>query len=200
MFIAALADITGSLDQALTEVARVLNLRGRVLPTTLDDVKLVATVLQPDRDVTIRVEGESQIPETGGRIQSVTIEPETVRAFPDSVAAILNAQVVLIGPGSLYTSILPSLLVPGILDALRASAAIKVYVCNVAEQPGETTGLHRRRSYLGVGTAHRPRRVSGRRLERALPNRERRAKYGLCQSRRSHITRCAKDMTFVRMI
>lgn len=140
LFIAALADITGSLDQALTEVARVLNLRGRVLPTTLDDVKLVATVLQPDRDVTIRVEGESQIPETGGRIQSVTIEPETVRAFPDSVAAILNAQVVLIGPGSLYTSILPSLLVPGILDALRASAAIKVYVCNVAEQPGETTG------------------------------------------------------------
>lgn len=140
LLIAALADVTGSLDQALAEVARVLNLRGRVLPTTLDDVRLTATVLLPERGTTIRVEGESQIPGTRGRIQRVSLEPSTVRAFPESVAAILNAQVVLIGPGSLYTSILPSLLVPGILDALRASAAIKVYVCNVAEQPGETDG------------------------------------------------------------
>lgn len=141
LLIAALSDITGGLDHALAEVSRVLNLRGRVLPTTLDDVTLAATIYQPERGTTIRVEGESQIPNTDGRIEQVSIEPETAKAYPDSVKAILEAQLVVIGPGSLYTSILPSLLVPGILDALRASSAYKVYVCNVAQQPGETEGF-----------------------------------------------------------
>lgn len=140
LLIAALADVSGGLDHALAEVSRVLNLRGRVLPATLDDVTLVATVFQPERGTTIRVEGESQIPTTGGRVEKVTLEPSTASAYPDSVQAILDAQLVVIGPGSLYTSILPTLLVPGILDALRASSAYKIYVCNVAEQPGETDG------------------------------------------------------------
>lgn len=140
LLIAALSDIAGGLDHALAEVSRVLNLRGRVLPATLDDITLIATVFQPERGTTLRVEGESQIPTVGGRIQQVAIEPTTARAYPDSVKAILDAQLIVIGPGSLYTSILPSLLVPGILEALRASSAYKVYICNVAEQPGETEG------------------------------------------------------------
>src|SRR5690606_12390769 len=89
---------------------------------------------------TIRVEGESQIPAAGGRVERVSIKPADAKAYPESVKAILEAQLVVIGPGSLYTSILPSLLVPGILEALRASSAYKVYVCNVAQQPGETEG------------------------------------------------------------
>ena len=140
LLIAALSDITGGLDHALAEVSRVLNLRGRVLPATLDDVVLVATVFQPERGTTLRVEGESQIPTVGGQIQHVHLEPTTAKAYPDSAKAILEAQLVVIGPGSLYTSILPSLLVPGILEALRASSAFKLYICNVAQQPGETDG------------------------------------------------------------
>jgi uncharacterized cofD-like protein len=140
LFIAALSDITGGMDHALTEVSRVLNLRGRVLPATLESTILEATVFRPDRGTTIHVEGESQIPAAGGRVERVSIKPADAKAYPDSVRAILEAQLVVIGPGSLYTSILPSLLVPGILEALRASSAYKVYVCNVAQQPGETEG------------------------------------------------------------
>lgn len=140
LFIAALSDITGGMDHALAEVSRVLNLRGRVLPATLESTVIEATVFHPDRGTSIRIEGESQITAAGGRVQHVGILPPDAKAYPESVKAILDAQLVVIGPGSLYTSILPSLLVPGILQALRASRAYKVYVCNVAQQPGETDG------------------------------------------------------------
>lgn len=142
LFIAALADITGGLDHALAEVSRVLNLRGRVLPATLESTTIIATILRPDRGTTYTVEGESRIPTVGGRVQKVSLRPAAPAAFPDSVKAIVQAQLIVIGPGSLYTSILPPLLVPEILDALRASSAYKVYVCNVAQQPGESDGYN----------------------------------------------------------
>ena len=123
LFIAALSDITGGMDHALTEVSRVLNLRGRVLPATLESTILRATVFWPDRGTAIHIEGESQITAAGGRVERVDIQPPDAKAYPESVKAILEAQLVVIGPGSLYTSILPSLLVPGILEALRASSA-----------------------------------------------------------------------------
>lgn len=145
LFIAALAAVVeehgqGSIPEALIEIERVLNIQGRVLPATLQDVNLVATVQPPASQRTLRIYGESKITETGGHILEIALEPADVKAYEPSVEAILNADVVVIGPGSLYTSILPNLLVGGIRDALRATNAYKIYVCNVAVQPGETAG------------------------------------------------------------
>jgi uncharacterized cofD-like protein len=140
LFIAALSGVAGGLENALVEIGRVLNIQGRVLPSTLNDVNLMATVLQPGKGRPIKVQGESQIGEFGGQIESVSLVPENPEAYGESVQAILDADVVIIGPGSLYTSILPNLLVKGIAEALRATEAYKIYVCNVATQPGETEG------------------------------------------------------------
>jgi uncharacterized cofD-like protein len=141
LFIAALTGIAGSLEQALVETERVLNIQGRVLPSTLRDVQLVANVQLPDTHEMTRIVGESNIPVNGGRIEHVRLEPPNIEAYEESVRAILDADIVIIGPGSLFTSILPNLLVKGIAEALRATPAYKVYICNVATQPGETEGF-----------------------------------------------------------
>jgi uncharacterized cofD-like protein len=140
LFITALADITGSFESAVAESGRVLAVSGRVLPSTLHDVQLVADIKLPNLVSEVRVEGESHIPETSGSIRRVWLEPSNPPAFPQSVHAILNADLIIVGPGSLYTSLLPNLLVPDLVEALRASRALKIYVCNVATQPGETQG------------------------------------------------------------
>jgi uncharacterized cofD-like protein len=140
LFITALSDITGSFEGAIAESGRVLSVSGQVLPSTLHDVKLVADVVLPYLVSEIRVQGESQIPESTGRVQRVWLEPNSPPAFPQAIQAILNADIVLVGPGSLYTSILPNLLVPDISDAIRASRGLRLYICNVATQSGETTG------------------------------------------------------------
>lgn len=140
LFIAALAGVTGSFDRGLLEAGRVLSIRGRVLPSTLKDVALLADKT-PVMDVqAVRIEGESQITGAPGRIRHVYLEPSEPPAYPLAIHSILNAEMLLIGPGSLYTSLLPNLLVPDIVHAIRASKAFKVYVCNVATQPGETDG------------------------------------------------------------
>lgn len=139
LFISALAGVTGSLEEALIETERVLNIQGRVLPATLDDVTLSAAVRLPNGRLTT-VHGESSISEAGGRIEALSLLPQGAAAYRESVEAILNADVVVIGPGSLYTSILPNLLIAGIRDALQTTHAHKVYVCNIATQPGETDG------------------------------------------------------------
>ncbi len=138
LFITALAGVTGSIETGLAETGRVLNIQGRVLPASLDNVDLVATVHLQGMTQTMRILGESQIGDPGAKIVSVELSPPDVVAYHESVRAILEADLVILGPGSLYTSILPNLLVPGILDAIQASPAHKVYVCNVATQPGET--------------------------------------------------------------
>ncbi len=146
LFIAALANIVAerqgnghnSLAEALIEVERVLNIRGRVLPSTLDEVVLTATVALKDSSRSIKVRGESQIEKVDGILDTLAIEPEDALAYDESVQAILDADIVVIGPGSLYTSILPNLMVKGIADALRATEAFIIYVCNVATQPVET--------------------------------------------------------------
>lgn len=142
LFIAALAGVSGGLETALIEVERVLNIQGRVLPSSLDDISLVGHILPPGRSRAIKVQGESKISEIGGSIERIALEPPDVAAYGESVSAILDAGLIVIGPGSLYTSILPNLLVNGIVDALRATSAYKVYVCNVATQPGETEGYN----------------------------------------------------------
>ncbi|NWG06496.1 MAG: YvcK family protein [Chloroflexi bacterium] len=138
LFITALADITGSFEGAVAESGRVLSVSGRVLPSTLHSVKLVADLQLPDSVNQIRVEGESRIPKMAGRVRRVWLEPNDAPAYPPVLKAILNADMIVVGPGSLFTSLLPNLLVHDLLGALRASRAVKVYVCNIVTQAGET--------------------------------------------------------------
>lgn len=138
LFIAAMAGVSGSLETALIEVERVLNIQGRVLPATLTDIHLVADVRVAGKNNVIRIEGESKISEVGGKIERIEVQPSDVMAYTESIRAILEADLVVIGPGSLFTSIIPNLLVNGIAQALKETKAHKVYVCNVATQPGET--------------------------------------------------------------
>jgi uncharacterized cofD-like protein len=140
LFISAMSEITGSFEEAVAESGRVLSVHGRVLPSTLHDVNLVADVVLPNTVSEVRVAGESRIPEVSGKVSRVWLEPDNPPAFPQVIQALLKADLILIGPGSLYTSILPNLLVPDIAAAVRASQALKIFVCNVATQKGETVG------------------------------------------------------------
>lgn len=141
LLITAMSDITGSFEEGVAESGHVLRVRGKVLPSTLHDVRLVADIQLPDGRSEVRVKGESNIPTTAGRIRRVWLEPNNPLAYPPAVQAILNAELIIVGPGSLYTSLLPNLLVPDLADALRVSRALKFYICNVATQPGETDGF-----------------------------------------------------------
>lgn len=138
LFISALSEITGSFEQAVAESGKVLSVHGRVLPSTLHDVRLVADMTLPHLLGEVRVKGESRIPQITGEVRRVWLEPNNPPAFPKVVRALLAADMIVLGPGSLYTSILPNLLVPDVAAAVRASRALKIYVCNVATQPGET--------------------------------------------------------------
>ncbi|MFH1084299.1 MAG: gluconeogenesis factor YvcK family protein [Chloroflexota bacterium] len=147
LFLAAMVGITGGFDSAVAGANRVLAVRGRVLPASLDDVTLCAEVRARDgsrgRDgsrLSSLVRGQSQIAKARGIVERVYLEPATAKGHPQAVRALLNADLILIGPGSLYTSVVPNLLVPEIREALCASPALKVYICNVATQPGETDG------------------------------------------------------------
>ena len=144
LFIVAMSGVTGNFERALLESSKVLAVRGQILPSTLEDVTLMAEL----RDEGARgpsgepqwVEGESQIPESGRPIERVFLQPDDAPAYPGALRAILDADLIVAGPGSLYTSILPNLLVGDIVKAIHASRAKKVYVCNVATQRGETEG------------------------------------------------------------
>jgi uncharacterized cofD-like protein len=138
LFISALRDITGSFEEAVAESGRVLSVHGRVLPSTLHNVRLVADVRLPHVVNEVRVAGESHIPEVAGRVRRVWLEPNDAPAFPPVIQALLNADLIVIGPGSLFTSILPNLLVHDVLAAVQSSRALKLFVCNIATQPGET--------------------------------------------------------------
>jgi uncharacterized cofD-like protein len=138
LFITALAEITGSFEEAIAESGRVLSVSGRVLPSTLHDVKLVADVELPNVPNQVRVLGESSIPKVAGRVRRLWLEPNDAPAFPPALNAILNADMIVVGPGSLYTSLLPNLLVQDLLGAVRSSRALKVYICNIATESGET--------------------------------------------------------------
>src|SRR5438105_4280089 len=143
LLLAAMADITGSFELGLRELSRVLAVQGQIVPSTLDDVVLVAEL----RDQSY-LHGESSMHQdhasgdvcVDGRapIARVFLKPAQARAYPEAVQAILDADIVVIGPGSLYTSVLPNLLVHDIARAVAASAAYRVFVCNVATEPGET--------------------------------------------------------------
>ena len=143
LFIAAMAGVTGNFERALMESSRVLAVRGQILPSTLENVTLCAEVVERESgDKRIcRVEGESHIPREGRIIQRAYLQPDGVRAYPGAIRAILDADLVVIGPGSLYTSIIPNLLIDEIAKALEVTLAPKIYICNVATQLGETEGF-----------------------------------------------------------
>jgi uncharacterized cofD-like protein len=133
LFIAAMSEVTGNFEEAVRETSRVLAVRGQILPSTLTNVTLSAVTDEDDE-----IHGESNITERGSRIKKVFINPENAQANPEAIRAILAADMVVIGPGSLYTSVLPNLLVDGIRRAIQMSKAVRVYVCNVATERGET--------------------------------------------------------------
>lgn len=133
LFLTALCAITGNMVKAVKESSNVLNIRGVVLPATLDDMKLAAEF----EDGTI-IKGESNIPEANKKIKQLFTEPEVCKALPEVLTAIADADLIILGPGSLYTSVIPNLLVSGIVEAIMTSHAKKIYVCNIMTQPGET--------------------------------------------------------------
>lgn len=139
LFIAALNDICGSFDDAVKEISNVLAVTGKVLPVTLEDMVLFAEL----EDGTV-IKGESQIPikqqTTNQKIKQIFIKPSNCRALPEAIEAIKNADAIILGPGSLYTSIIPNLLVKDISKAISKSEAIKIYVSNLMTQQGETIG------------------------------------------------------------
>ncbi|MDQ0215961.1 putative cofD-like protein [Oikeobacillus pervagus] len=133
LIIAALTSITGDFVHAVQEMSRVLNVHGKVLPAANQSVVLHAVM----EDETV-VSGESKIPYSGKKIDRVFLTPENVKPLPEAVRAITEADLIVIGPGSLYTSILPNLLVPQIGEAVCRAKAKKVYICNLMTQAGET--------------------------------------------------------------
>jgi len=135
--IAAMCNINGGdFERAVRETSRILNVRGRVLPSTVDHVSLRAEM--EDGSV---LDGETTIASSPLKIRKIMLNPTDAEAVDEVPLAIMNADVIVVGPGSVYTSVIPNLLVKGVSEAIAASKAKKVYVCNVMTQPGETDGF-----------------------------------------------------------
>ena len=135
LFIAAMTEVTGDVEEALKASSKVLAVKGRVLPASTAHVRLDAIM----DDGTV-VKGESQIPEVHKHIRRVKLYPEHAQPVDAALEALETADAIILGPGSLYTSIMPNLLVDGVADAVKKSHALKIYICNVMTQPGETDG------------------------------------------------------------
>ncbi len=136
LFLSALTAITGSLETAITTSSRVLAVQGQVVPATNVDVRLWAELENGQK-----IEGESAIGQAQSPIVRLGCLPEQPPALPSAIEAIANAELIILGPGSLYTSLLPNLLVPELVVAIQRSRAPKLYICNLMTQPGETDGL-----------------------------------------------------------
>lgn len=136
LFLTALKEVMGGdFIKAVQAASLILRSRGTVLPSSPEPMKIIA-----EFDDGRIVEGESNIPKAGGKIKKISCEPKEPKTQEEAVQAILDSELIVFGPGSLYTSIIPNLLVPGIVNAIKKSNAHKVFVCNIMTQPGETTG------------------------------------------------------------
>ena len=136
LFLTALSHVTGDFAEAVRVSGEVLAIRGRIFPATLENVSLQAVMT----DGTL-VLGETLIAKSGKKIRKLSLRPRQVNPLPEVLEAIRQANLILIGPGSLYTSILPNLLVSGVAEAIEKSSATRVFVANLMTQPGETEGL-----------------------------------------------------------
>ena len=135
LFLAALTHVTGDFAEAVRVSSKILAIRGQIFPSTVSNVSLVAT-LEDGR----RVHGETSITASRKRIHRLALSPRSARPLPKAIEAIREADLILLGPGSLYTSILPNLLIPEIANAIANSKAPRVYIANLMTQPGETSG------------------------------------------------------------
>ena len=140
LFLAALSEITGDFAEAVKLSSEILASKGHIYPATVADVRLVAEL----EDGSL-VRGETNVGRVGQAIRRLRLEPETCHPLPEALLAIYEADVITVGPGSLYTSLLPPLLVEGVAEAIAASPAVKIFVCNLMTQPGETDGYTARR-------------------------------------------------------
>jgi uncharacterized cofD-like protein len=136
LFLTALSHVTGDFAEAVRVSGEVLAIRGRIFPTTLENVSLEAVMT--DGKI---VSGETRIAKSGKEIRRLSLSPRHVSPLPEVLEAIRQANLILIGPGSLYTSILPNLLVSGVAEAIEKSSATRVYIANLMTQPGETQGF-----------------------------------------------------------
>jgi len=179
LFIVAMSGVLGNFEEAIKQTSRVLAVRGQIVPSTLVDVTLEA---KTEDEQTIQ--GEVNISESTSRIKEVCLQPPNPQACPEAIRAILDADMIVVGPGSLLTSVLPNLLVDGIRRAIKASSALKLYVCNVATQQ-----QHRGRPAPGVALgagAHQRRRFpqsppqAGGRRQRGEPLPSRPQEAGRC--------------------
>ncbi len=152
LFITVMTQLTGDFEKAIKETSKVLALRGQVIPSTLNNVVLVAEYQDGSTAV-----GEDKIPKAHMPIKRVTLEPKDSQGTPEAIKAIEEAQIIVLGPGSLYTSIIPNLLIKDISDALVKSQAIKVYVCNAMTQAGETDAYRASNHIKGLIAHSHPR-------------------------------------------
>jgi uncharacterized cofD-like protein len=135
LFLTALSNVTGDFAEAVKVSGEVLAIRGRIFPATIANVSLEAVMSDGQM-----VAGETRIAKSGKRIRRLRLQPRHVRPLPEALEAIVHADLILVGPGSLYTSILPNLLVAGVSEAIEGSPATRVYIANLMTQPGETAG------------------------------------------------------------
>lgn len=140
LFLAALSEITGDFAEAVKLSSEILASKGHIYPATVADVRLAAELTD---GTTVR--GETNIAKVGHLIKRLSLEPADCQPMPETLAAIESANIISIGPGSLFTSLLPPILVQGVADAIARSKAVKVFVCNLMTQPGETDGMSARR-------------------------------------------------------
>ena len=136
LLIAAMSDITGNFEDGLNQSAKILGAKGVVLPSSLDDIVLQAKLTDGSL-----INGESLIPLKKGKISSVNLNPESAKGARSAINALKKAELIIVGPGSLYTSLIPPLLVKDLLNVIKQSSALKIYICNVATQKGETDGF-----------------------------------------------------------
>src|SRR5689334_19652831 len=162
LFLAALTHVTGDFAEAVRVSSKVLAIRGRIFPSTVANVTLEA-VLENGK----RVHGETRITASREAIRRLHLSPRRVRPVPEAIEAIRHADLILIGPGSLYTSILPNLLIPEIAHAIARSRAPRVYISNLMTQPGETTGYSLSQHLNAI-----QRHVRGRVIDYVIANRK----------------------------
>jgi uncharacterized cofD-like protein len=153
LFLAALTHVTGDFAEAVRVSSKILAIRGQIFPSTVSNVSLVATLADGRR-----VHGETRITASRTAIKKLALSPRSAQALPKALEAIDQADLILLGPGSLYTSILPNLLIPQIAQAIARSRAPRVYIANLMTQPGETSG-YALADHLRAIRQHTPRRV-----------------------------------------
>lgn len=136
LFLAALTEVTGDFAEAVRLSSEILASKGHIYPATVSDVRIAAKL----KGGSI-VRGETNISKVGKKIERMYLEPEDCEPHPDAIAAIRSADIITVGPGSLFTSLLPPLLVRGVPEAIEESPAVKVFICNLMTQPGETDGM-----------------------------------------------------------